>query len=80
MESRWNISLTDTQKAELLHIDFIYGKRKLVPEIPESIIEPADIIIQETKFNLKERHIRRIKFWSNFVEYCKLKGVDGLEF
>ena len=74
MESRWNISLTDTQKVELLHIDFVNDKRKYVPEIPETKTEPADIIIQKTKFDLKERHIRRIKFWSNFVEYCKLNG------
>ncbi|MDR2559212.1 MAG: DUF4268 domain-containing protein [Oscillospiraceae bacterium] len=76
MESRWNVTLTDEQKSELLHIDFINDEREDVSEIPEiestpqNWEQPNGEPPNSTR-ELADRHIRRYEFWSNFVEYCK---------
>jgi hypothetical protein len=79
MESRWNITLTDEQKTELLHIGFIEDEREDTPEIPEvdtsqTTIEQSKEATHSTPRDLTDRHIRRFEFWSGFVDYCKSNG------
>ena len=74
MESRWNIALTDEQKTELLHIEFVNDGREDVPEIPEDEADLTNTDLPETTRELEERHLRRFEFWSNFVNYCKSTG------
>jgi len=79
MELRWSITLTDEQKSELLHVDFVNDEREDVPEIPEAETnplykEPTNGEAPNSTRELADRHIRRYEFWSNFVEYCKANG------
>jgi len=79
MESRWNLVLTDEQKAELLHISFVSDTREDVPVIPEiEIVSPRmtqhKSETPSTTRELAGRHILRHEFWTNFTEYCKAKG------
>jgi uncharacterized protein with ParB-like and HNH nuclease domain len=76
MESRWKIDLSDEQKVNLLHIDFVNDGRPVGPEL---IGEIAVIPIKQqskpaTTAILSERHHLRYDFWSNFVEYCNAMG------
>ena len=78
MESRWSISFTEIQKSELLHIEFVNDDRDEVPEIPET---NDDLQINNPKSStreLAERHYKRFDFWSNFVEYCNLRGRSDI--
>jgi len=78
MEYRWKIDLSDEQKANLLHIDFVNDGRPAGPELIKEVVaipvkqqpKPATTVI------LSERHHLRFDFWSNFVEYCKAKGRE----
>lgn len=74
MESRWNIVLTEEQKAELLHVEFVNDGRDDVPEIPKNEDESQNNERPDTTRELEERHLRRFEFWSNFVRYCKATG------
>jgi hypothetical protein len=67
MESRWNLILTEAQKTELLHIDFVNKERREVPELPPE---------KEGKSGTKgdERRQLRVVFWKNFVGYCQKHG------
>jgi len=72
MESQWDISFTDEQKMELLHIGFAKDIRDGGDEIPESDIEPSNDGQAKTLHEL--RRSRRISFWTKFVEHCQSKG------
>ncbi|MFV0268310.1 MAG: DUF4268 domain-containing protein [Draconibacterium sp.] len=75
MEERWEITLTDEQKEDLLHIDFVNDERDATPEIPETTeLEPTSGDLPETKRELSDRHYERFDFWSNFVGYCRTHG------
>lgn len=73
---RWGVSLSDEQKKQLLHIDFVNDGRAVIPELPEvTAIQPTEKVPQVvTSRVLSDRHHRRYDFWSNFVEYCKNNG------
>ena len=76
LEARWKITLTEEQKAILLHIDFVNDGRSAGPELIKVV---ATIPVKQqpkpaTTAILSERHHHRYDFWSNFVEYCKAKG------
>ena len=77
MESRWGITFTEEQKSELLHINFVNDTRDELPELPEAEITLPDNGQTHTTRELKDRHYRRNDFWSNFVNYCKLKGREN---
>jgi len=77
METRWGITLSDEQKKDLLHIDFVNDERPIPPELPEEQQEDKPVKQQSTKRS--ERGITPLSqlahdFWSSFVEYCKEKG------
>ncbi|MDP2814076.1 MAG: DUF4268 domain-containing protein [Erysipelotrichaceae bacterium] len=80
MSTRWGVSLSDEQKKQLLHIDFVDNERDLIAELSKgSEIHPVKQIEKKelhegTLSELSERDLRRYDFWSNFVEYCKLEG------
>lgn len=73
MESRWKISFTEEQKAELLHINFVNNTRDELPELLEIETIPTDNGQSLTAGELSGRRFRLMNFWSNFVEYCKSK-------
>ncbi len=74
MEKRWNFTLTDEQRIQLLHLDFVNEEREEVPEIPKPPHE-GEIQISphspSSNEGLSDFHLRRYQFWSNFVEYCR---------
>lgn len=74
MEERWSFQfVSEQQKRELLHVDFILEDREDVPEIPE-YTEIKPIITKEASeadTNIKQL---QLVFWTGFVEYCAAKG------
>jgi len=74
METRWDITFTEEQKSELLHISFVNNTRDELPELPEVEIVTHDNGQTHTTRELLDRHLRRMDFWNNFVEYCKASG------
>lgn len=75
MEKRWNLTLTEHQKKELLHIDFVNDGRAIPPEIKVGeIVSPITITLPDSTEVLAERHKLRFEFWSNFVAYCREHG------
>ena len=74
MESRWDITFTDKQKSELLHIDFVNEEREEPPEIPKAEMQSSSNEQPSTTRELSDRHIRRFEFWSNFTEHCRANG------
>ena len=44
------------------------------PELPETEIAPPDNVQTPPMRELSDRHFRRMDFWNNFTEYCKLNG------
>ncbi|NLN49645.1 MAG: DUF4268 domain-containing protein [Clostridiales bacterium] len=78
MDSRWGLTLTDEQKINLLHIEFVNDDRAEIPELPE---EDENISIKGQNLpgptrERPERHYLRLDFWSNFVNYCRKNGRD----
>lgn len=75
IETRWNIKFKDSeQMMDLLHISFVNDARDEVPELPEpDVDEPSSADGESTK-DLSERHLLRMDFWSNFVQYCRANG------
>ena len=80
MESRWQISFTNDQKIDLLHIGFVGDTRDAVPELPEEVSIPIppqrSANTSETPRELSDRHALRYDFWSHFVEYCAANVRD----
>lgn len=75
VETRWNIQFKDeTQMLDLLHISFVNDGRADVPEIPEPEFEETTDQPSETTRVLSERHLWRMDFWTNFVQYCRNNG------
>lgn len=75
VETRWNIQFKDeTQMLDLLHISFVNDGRADVPEIPEPEFEETTDQPSETTRILSERHLLRMDFWTNFVQYCRNNG------
>ena len=74
MESRWDMTLTNKQKSDLLHIDFVNNNRKDVPELPETNNEPSNNEKGSADRKILPRQYRRQNFWVNFVDYCRSKG------
>lgn len=75
VETRWNIQFKDeTQMLDLLHISFVNDGRADVPEIPEPEFEETTDQPSETTRVLSERHLLRMDFWTNFVQYCRNNG------
>jgi len=72
IEERWDLRFKDEkQKVELLHLDFVNDKRELTPEIKSLNI----IDVDDNKLN--ETNKKQLKFWLNFVEYCKSNSRDS---
>lgn len=75
IETRWNIKFkNEEQMLDLLHISFVNDGRADVPEIPESEFKDPINSPAETTRALSERHLLRIDFWTNFVQYCRNNG------
>lgn len=77
MEERWMFKFVNNeQKSELLHIDFIFEEREVVPEIPEF----TEIKVRPTHNKQKDTTSTqqlRLAFWTGFFEYCKLVNRDN---
>lgn len=76
MESRWRVTLSDEQKMDLLHINFVSNDREEIPELPEEneVLPLKHQSQQGSSRTLSDRHYLRFDFWSNFVEYCRVNG------
>lgn len=75
MEERWMFKFaSDEQKAELLHIDFIFDGREDVPEIPKF----TEIKVTSSYKNVGASNTQqlRLAFWTGFVDYCKSVNRD----
>ncbi len=74
MESHWQVTFTEQQKVDLLHISFVKDERAVGPELPEE--ETAKVAEQtpETTKELSDRHFLRKDFWIHFVKYCRRNG------
>lgn len=74
MEERWDIRFKDEdQMTELLHISFVNDEREEVPEIDKTEFDKTTGATTGAK-ELSERHLLRMDFWSNFVQYCRENG------
>ena len=77
MEERWMFKFaSNEQKSELLHIDFIFEEREVVPEI----LEFTEIKVTPTHNKVKDTTSTqqlRLAFWTGFFEYCKLVKRDN---
>jgi len=80
MESRWQLSLTDDQKNNILHVGFACEERDYVPELLEEVpvpaLSPQSVGTNGTARELSDRHALRYDFWNRFVEYCATHGRD----
>jgi hypothetical protein len=76
VEKRWNLLLTNEQKTNLLHIDFVHDGREVMPELSaeEDIIPSSDPSLPESARTLTDGQELRYHFWSSFVAYCKANG------
>lgn len=75
IETRWDIKFKDeAQMLDLLHISFVNDYRANVPEIPETEFEEITTPPTDTTRVLSERHLLRMDFWTNFVQYCRNNG------
>lgn len=75
VETRWNIQFKDeAQMLDLLHLSFVNDGRADVPEIPAPEFEETTDQPLETTRVLSERHLLRMDFWTNFVQYCRNNG------
>jgi hypothetical protein len=73
MENRWKLSLTKDQMDKLIYITFAVDEREVPAELPfESQSDKKE------KVDIYEEHLAsgtelenlRMKFWTNFVDYC----------
>lgn len=72
IEKRWDIQFEDErQMIDLLHISFVNDGREDVPEIPKPEVNNENMGIT---WQPVERHILRMDFWTNFVQYCQNIG------
>jgi len=72
IEKRWDILFKDEeQMIELLHISFVNSGRGDVPEIDKPEIGETSDSNTRTTRELSERHLLRMDFWTNFVQYCR---------
>ena len=75
IETRWNIKFADeAQMIELLHIPFVNDGRPDVPELPKPEIDEDPASSVSNSRGLSERHLLRMDFWKNFVQYCHDNG------
>lgn len=75
IETRWDIKFKDeSQMLDLLHISFVNDGRVDVPEIAEPEVEEITASPTDTTRVLSERHLLRMDFWANFVQYCRNNG------
>jgi hypothetical protein len=75
VEKRWDIHFKDEdQMIELLHISFVNDGRADVPEIPKPEIDELSDATTVTTREQSERHLLRMDFWTNFVQYCRDNG------
>lgn len=76
MEDRWKFSLSEEEKLELLHIQFVNDDREVVPEIPKpkgkvlNLEEPSS----KNEKELTKTEALRYDFWRHFVDYCHSIG------
>jgi uncharacterized protein with ParB-like and HNH nuclease domain len=75
MGSRWGVALSDEQKMQLLHVEFVKDGKALMPELPDEkdSSQIKQQLSQGSSRVLSDRHRLRFDFWNNFVDYCKLK-------
>ena len=75
IEARWDIKFKDEeQMLDLLHITFVNDGRPDMPEIQEPEFEETTTPPTDTTRVLSERHLLRMDFWTNFVQYCRNNG------
>jgi uncharacterized protein with ParB-like and HNH nuclease domain len=74
MESRWQVTLTEQQKMDLLHISFIKDGRTNIPELPEEEQLTATDQLPKLSRERGDRHVLRLEFWTSFVEHCRNNG------
>lgn len=75
IETRWDIQFKDeAQMIDLLHISFVNDVRDDVSEIPEPEFEETTAPPTDITRELSERHLLRMDFWTNFVQYCRNNG------
>lgn len=78
MENRWKFSFTSEQMNKLIYVTWVNDGRPVPAPLPEEKENTEKTSGKEKLFanavgNLKEL---QLKFWTNFVEYCKEKGRD----
>lgn len=77
MEERWMFKFaSNEQKSELLHIDFIFEEKEVVPEIPEFTEIKVTPTHNKEKDTTNTQQLR-LAFWTGFFEYCKLVNRDN---
>ena len=70
IEKRWDLTFKDeSQKIELLHLDFVNEERQEVPELPQ------ETVTTEIKENLPSKTAElQVTFWTSFVRHCEEVG------
>ncbi len=74
MENRWQFSFTKEQIEKLVYVTFAIDGREIPAELPkEKIIEGRETLV-ETVTGGTGLENERMKFWTNFVNYCNQNG------
>ena len=78
MENRWKFSFTSDQLNKLIYVTWVNDDRPMPASLPK---ESEESVISLSKDKMPEKPIGnlerlQLKFWTEFVEYCKAEGRE----
>ncbi len=80
MENRWEFSFNKDQLEKLVYVSFAVDGREIPNEIEKEELEETDAVSKKSPKAVEhiaggtELENQRIKFWTNFVDYCNQEG------
>lgn len=80
MQERWKFSFNTDQLEKLVYVSFAVDGREVPQEIEKEEPEETDAVSKRSPKAVEhisggtELENQRIKFWTNFVDYCNQKG------
>ena len=79
MENRWKFSFTSDQLNKLIYVTWVNDDRPMPASLPK---ESEESVISLSKDKMPEKPIGnlerlQLKFWTEFVEYCKAEGRES---
>lgn len=79
MENRWKFSFTSDQLNKLIYVTWVNDDRPMPASLPK---ESEESVISLSKDKMPKKPIGnlerlQLKFWTEFVEYCKAEGRES---